>query len=95
MKEVYATIYTKENGKEEFTYSEWQKKAPLDRTYHRLDGPSAVFNTDAGVHVKNIFWDIEGESFTKEEYNQLIREVRDMPLVLRLIDPRKWVREYK
>jgi len=32
---------------------------------------------------------------TREEYDQVVQEIENMPLVLRLVDPRKWVREYK
>jgi len=61
----------------------------MDGKFHRLDGPAVVTN-DWGVH-----WYIEGEGYSEEEHTKLIQEVEVMPLVLRLIDPRKWVREFK
>ena len=46
MKEVYAIIYTKEKGKLEFTYEEWDK-FDFDVRYvtiHREYGPAIIWN---------------------------------------------------
>ena len=82
----YIIIYTSE-GKVAFTRNEWM----LDRTprrYHRTDGP-AIEYSDGGKA-----WWIDGKRYIEEEYNELIQEVKDIPLVLKLVDPRKWVREF-
>jgi hypothetical protein len=39
-KDVYITIYTKEQGKLEFTEDEWNKFDVGSITYHREDGPA-------------------------------------------------------
>ena len=84
----YIIIYTSE-GKVAFTRNEWM----LDRTprrYHRTDGP-AIEYSDGGKA-----WWIDGALFyDKKEYDALVQEARDMPLVLRLVDSRWWVREFK
>ena len=84
----YIIIYTSE-GKVAFTRNEWM----LDRTprrYHRTDGPAIVPRSGWDE------WCIDGALFyDKKEYDALVQEARDMPLVLRLVDPRKWVREFK
>ena len=69
----------------------------LDGHAHRTDGPAIVWASHSNPlrSLEVCSWRIEGDQFTKEEYDELIQEVKDMPLVLKLIDPRKWVREYK
>jgi len=62
---------------------------------HREDGPAIEYIDEINNEDLHYWWYIEGEEYTKEDYDKLIQEVKDMPLVLRLVDPRKWVREYK
>ena len=106
----YIVAYSREQGREEFTQAEWQKSYE-SHLAHREDGPAYVTNTaeawyiDGKLHrldgpayrIKSTepSWYIDGEEFSFEEHYQLIQEVKDMPLVLRLVDPRRWVREYK
>ena len=61
---------------------------------HREDGP-AIEDQSAYGAGSYAAWYIEGKSYNKEDYDKLIQEVRDMPLVLRLVDPRRWVREFE
>ena len=85
----YVTLYTKEDGKLELTRDEWYAFHP-GRTLHRIDGPA--------IELANgyLAWYIDNElQFTEGDFNQLIQEVKDMSLVLRLVDPRWWVREFK
>ena len=113
VKEIYVTIYTKENGKEELNQRECQEMMSLGvLTYHRTDGPAyedvdqhrtwwvygkrhrtdgPAIESDTGHE----FWYIEGKEFEKDDYDNLIKEVRDMSLALRLVDPRRWVREFE
>jgi len=88
----YITIYTLEYGKEKLSYLEWFSLHKIRKLYHRIDGPSMEWIDSPSVGPR---WHLEGKQFSEEQFNQLIQEVKDMPLVLRLIDPRKWVREYK
>jgi len=80
---------TCENGSIKTTFPSGTIVWTKDGKPHRLDGPAKEYIDG------DIYWWIEGEFFTKEYYDQLIQEVKDMPLVLRLVDPRKWVREFK
>lgn len=41
------------------------------------------------------YWEIDNKIYNKSSYYKLIEEIRDMPLVMRLTDPRQWVREWK
>jgi hypothetical protein len=112
----YITIYTKENGKQEFTEDEWNKNRDKfsGLTYHRVDGPAVEYSDgykswfkegrlhrigDPAVEFHSNWWVrrdwyIEDEEYIKEDYDKLMREVKAMPLVLRLVDPRKWVRDF-
>jgi len=83
-------VYTRDHGRKEFTYEEWFNYAARYQanTYHRVDGPAIEWSSG------NKFWYLEDKKISEEEFNQLIQEVKDMPLALRLVDPRRWVREY-
>jgi len=99
--------YTKERGREELKAGGKQKKS----TYHRLDGPAIEKDGHKAWYEDGMrhrvdgpaiewldgrrSWYIEGIGYYEKNYNKLIQEIKDMPLVLRLIDPRKWVREFK
>jgi len=84
-------LYTEEYGLLEVSNQQWEQI--IDRTaavwwkFHRTDGPAVMFESN------HSFW-LAGEKYTEKDYNKLIQEVKDMPLVLRLVDPRKWVREF-
>jgi len=82
----YVVIYTKENGKQELAWTNWIGVSSL--TYHREDGP-AIATTRSRA------WYLDNQLLTEKEHAQLIQEVRNMPEVLRLVDPRWWVREFK
>jgi len=60
----------------------------IDNRLHRLDGPAAEWADGTRG------WWIDDVCFTEDECNKLVGEVRDMPEVLRLVDPRKWVRDF-
>ena len=53
---------------------------------HRVDGPAAEMAD--GQH-----WYVDGERYTEEKFNELITEVKELPLALKLTDPREWVRK--
>jgi hypothetical protein len=39
-KDIFVTFYTKEDGKLELTYEEWNRLDPDSIAYHREDGPA-------------------------------------------------------
>jgi len=91
MSKPFVTIYILGNDKRKVTYAEWNRNRDKfsGLTYHRVDGPAIEWSDNFIFHY------INGESLTEGEYIKLIQEIKDMPEVLRLIDPRKWVREFK
>lgn len=76
---------------------------------HRTDGPALISNNgditwyyEGSIHRiggpavtigKSEHYYIEDVPYSKEEYNKLLRVIEQMPLALRLTDPRWWVRE--
>ena len=63
------------------------KRWYIDGKLHREDGPALEYND--GLK----YWYIDGKRFTEEDFNITIEEIRQLPLALRLIDPREWVRK--
>ena len=53
-----------------------------------IDGP-AVEYADRGKR-----WYVDGKDYAEEDFNKLMKAIRQLPLALRLIDPREWVRNY-
>jgi hypothetical protein len=70
-------------------YANGSKAWYVDGKHHRIDGPACEW-ADGDKE-----WWIEGEYYTEEDINIIIEEIRQLPLALRLIDPREWVRNYK
>ena len=62
----------------------------VDGRLHRIGGPAVEWGEWADGDKE---WCIEGEYYTEEEFNKFIQEVKELPLALRLIDPREWVRK--
>lgn len=56
---------------------------------HRIDGPAIKYSN--GIDC----WYIEDKRYSKKRFDKLIKEVRNMNPVIRLTDPRWWVRELK
>jgi len=52
-----------------------------------IDGP-AVEYADGGKR-----WYVDGKDYAEEDFNKLMKAIRKLPLALRLIDPREWVRK--
>lgn len=61
----------------------------VDGLTHRSDGPAFYYTDSPGRYF------LEGVEFEKEDFEEIIQEIREMPFELRLTDPRKWVREFK
>ena len=53
---------------------------------HRVDGPAIEYSNGSKE------WWLDGDEYTKEEFDKLIKEAKALPLALRLIDPREWIR---
>ena len=70
-------------------YGSGTKAWYIDGKQHRIDGPAVEYPYGAKR------WYVDGEHYTKEDFNQLIEEIRQLPKVLRLIYPREWVRNYE
>ena len=85
----HVILYTKENGREELSVERWAEFKTLAATFHRTDGPALEY-----IDGDKAWW-IDDVRFSVRGYSELIQEVKDMPLVLRLVDPRWWVREFK
>jgi len=58
-----------------------------DDKRHRIDGP-AIEWADGSK-----YWYVDDQHYTEKEFKRLIKEVKQLPKVLRLIDPREWVRK--
>ena len=68
-------------------YRSGSKEWFLYGNLHRIDGP-AMDRVDGSKH-----WCIDGKSYFEEEFDQLIKEIKDLPLALKITDPREWVRK--
>ena len=89
MKDVWTTLYTREKGKQLFTKDEWLAFDKNSCTYHREDGPAVVFRS-----LEWSSWWIDNKQYDYEdEYEAVIAEAKSLPKVLKLTDPRWWVRE--
>lgn len=112
--EVYITIYSKEHGKKDYTYSEYVLLGKTDKQFtpHRVGGPAKIWNNGDRVWMRNgaphrvdgpayiytnglLGWYICGLFYSATEYYEVLKQIREMPLVLRLTDPRWWVREFE
>lgn len=56
---------------------------------HRLNGPAVELENGEKA------WRIDDFEYSKHLFDALIRRIKEMPLELRLTDPRWWVREFK
>jgi len=59
---------------------------------HRTDGPAVMRYNNWKEGYVEYFW-IDNENYSKKKFNKLIEEAKQLPLALRLIDPREWVRK--
>jgi len=59
----------------------------VDGRQHRTDGPAVEYSNS----YKR--WYIDDEEYSERAFKKLIAEVKGLPKVLRLIDPREWVRK--
>ena len=80
--------YHREDGPA-IEYADGSKHWLVDGKCHRIDGPACEWA------IGNREWWIDDKYYTEENFNKLIEEVKELPLALRLIDPREWVRNYE
>jgi hypothetical protein len=59
----------------------------IEGKLHRVDGPAVEY-----VYGDNEWW-IDHERYTEYDFNNLIKQVNEMSLAMKLTDPRWWVRE--
>ena len=59
----------------------------VDHKRHRLDGPAAMYSNGARC------WYVDDQVYCEKKFNKLMKAIRQLPLALRLIDPREWVRK--
>ena len=70
-------------------YADGGKRWYVDGKRHRLDGPAEEWASGSR------YWWADGEAYSEGEFNKFIQEVKELPLALRLIDTREWVRSYE
>lgn len=58
----------------------------IDGKLHRVDGPAVEYSSGER------HWYIDGEKYAEEQFSQLIKEAKALPLALKLTDSREWVR---
>ena len=68
-------------------YADGSKYWWVDGKCHRIDGPAVELASGTKE------WRIDDKYYTEENFNKLIEEVKQLPLALRLIDPKEWVRK--
>jgi len=81
-----AVIWYYEDG------SVWREHYCVNHKYHRLDGPAMIYYY-AGGSVNYSDYYINNKSYNKEEYDNLINEMKALPKSLKLIHEDWWVRE--
>jgi hypothetical protein len=87
---IRAIVYTKKHGRVELdTCKDILATSYLEEPLHREDGPAIEYSDGAKE------WYIDDDEYSKEEFDQITKEAKSLPLELRLIDPRWWVREMK
>ena len=69
-------------------YADGDREWYVDGKRHRTDGPAVEW-----VDGYKSWW-VDDELYsTEKDFNKFIQEVKELPLALRLIDPREWVRK--
>jgi len=59
----------------------------VDSRLHRIDGPAVEYASG------DKYWYVDGEKYAERQFNNLIKEINEMNLAMKLTDPRQWVRE--
>jgi len=72
--------------------SVWREYYYINDKCHRIDGPAAIwYYKDGSVESEEYY--INGKKYKKEDYDNLINEIKALPKSLRLIHKDWWVRE--
>lgn len=71
----------------EYTYGDthWYVNGKL----HREDGPAIIWPNGHQI------WFLDDKELTKEQHTQSLKEIKELPIEIRLTDPREWVRKLK
>ena len=59
---------------------------------HRIDGPAEIWYKEDGT-IEGEFYYINGKEYRKEDYHNLINEMKALPKSLKLTHQEQWVRE--
>lgn len=98
----YIIYHSLEYGREEFKVErsyicigEEQLKYTIvdfiQRTFHNTDGPAVFYSNDAEG-----YYYLDGVLYSSEEaWRVNLDKIKNMPLAMRLTDPREWIREFK
>jgi len=65
----------------------------INEKHHRLDGPSIIYYYNQDGSINSEYYYINNTCYSKEEYDNLINEMKALPKSLRLIHELWWVRE--
>jgi len=65
----------------------------LNGKKHRIERPASIYYYENG-NTRDEFYYLDGKLYSEEEYNKIMKEIKELSEGLRLIDPRRWVREY-
>jgi hypothetical protein len=63
----------------------------VDGKRHRLNGPAIMEWTDGEDEM--LRWYVDDEKYSREQFIELIKQVNEMSVAMKLTDPRWWVRE--
>lgn len=90
-------ILHRENGPA-VEYADGDKAWWFNGKKHRVGGPAIITGPgsgcSAGLHLSLENFFIEGIYYYIFDYVKIMKEVEEMPLELRLTDPREWVRRW-
>ena len=70
----------------------WREYYYINDKRHRIDGPCEIYYCEDGS-LKGEFYYIDDENYKKEDYYNLINEIKALPKSLRLTHELWWVRE--
>ena len=82
-----SVIYYFENGKVGYKY--WH----LNDKRHRTGNKSSIIGYFENGEVGYKAWYLDDEEYTKQDYKQIMKQIKAMSDTEKLLDSRQWVRE--
>jgi len=89
---MFITIHTKEQGRLDLNKEEYYNFNYKTVTFHRTDGPASIYY-HPNRNVRCEYYYIDDENYKKEDYDNLINEMKALPKSLKLIHKDWWVRD--